>query len=144
MTTIATDGVTMAADGLVTAEHIVEATAYRKVEQLEDGRVVGCAGVLTSCEAFRNWLRDGQGDPPELDEEFTAIVADGTREVVVYDQKCRALRLPVPYAAGSGAHLALGAMLAGKCPTEAVQIACDRDVFSGGTILTLKAESSTS
>lgn len=137
MTTLATDGTEMAADGLVCAGNLVSATDCPKIERLSDGRIVGAAGDLISAEAFRRWMRDGQGELPLLDEEFEGVVADGSSHVVVYDFRCRPLRLPTPYAAGSGRELAMGAMLAGKSPTEAVEIACTRDVYSGGSIITL-------
>lgn len=44
-------------------------------------------------------------------------------------QKC-----PVPYAIGSGANFALGAMLSGKSAIEAIKITAELSPFSGGGV----------
>lgn len=142
MTTLATDGVTIAADGQVTAGHIIEDLARQKVFKLNDGRAIGMAGTLANFDAFKEWFCDPNAEVPALSEDFEAVVIDGSNRVTVYDDKCRPLSMPVPYAGGSGKEVALGAMLAGATPKEAVKIAIQRDVYSGGRIRTITVKAS--
>lgn len=46
----------------------------------------------------------------------------------------------LPAAIGSGSEYAIGAMLAGKTPAEAVEIASKRDLTTAGTITALHLE----
>jgi ATP-dependent protease HslVU (ClpYQ) peptidase subunit len=136
MTTIACDGESMAADGLVCSGSTVFGRNARKIVQLKDGRIVGCAGNARYQGPFAAWLEDG-GDIPEMDDEFEALVLlpDGT--VVSYDHKGRMLPEELPTASGSGREFALAAMDTGATPEEAVKVACSRDMMSGGEIVVL-------
>lgn len=133
MTTIATDGKSMAADGLVTGCGIVHCFSTNKLTKLRDGRLVGGAGSLYDLVAFTAWMEKG-GEPPALTDDFEALVLDKGGNCWTYNCKCYAAPQEVPAVTGSGSALALGAMLAGADPRRAVEIACLRDTHTGGTI----------
>jgi ATP-dependent protease HslVU (ClpYQ) peptidase subunit len=137
MTTIATDGRSMAADGRVCAGATIFGSNAKKIIRLADGRICGCAGNSRYQAPFVAWLANG-GDLPEMDDEFEALVLmpDGT--VVSYDHKGRSLPEELPTASGSGREFALAAMDLGASPEEAVKAACARDTMSGGEITVLE------
>lgn len=133
MTTIATDGKSMAGDGCVSGNGIRHALDFRKVFRLKDGRIVGCAGVSYAIPSFLTWLEAG-GDLPELNPDFEALVLHADGRCLSYNHKGYSIEQPTPAVTGSGGAIALGAMLAGASPAKAVAIACERDTGTGGTI----------
>lgn len=137
MTTIATDGETMAGDGLTVSNGTVFGWNAEKVQQLPDGRIVGVAGGATYVELFLEWLCDG-GDIPDIGEDFEALVLHRDGSVLSYDHKCRSLKEELPTATGSGREIALGAMVVGASPEEAVKAAAERDTSTGGKITVLR------
>jgi ATP-dependent protease HslVU (ClpYQ) peptidase subunit len=141
MTTIATDGKSMAGDGQTThgsADYVVSLVTP-KVVRTQSGRIVGCCGPCGDDELFIEWL-EGGGKKPRLGTGFAAIVLSATEPARVYYNDCTSEVLRSPYAIGSGASWALAAMDMGKSPTEAVAYAATRDVFTGGEIITLSPE----
>lgn len=134
MTTIATDGKSMAGDGLVTSEGTVFGSKCVKVEQLPDGRIAGACGSAYFFGPFIAWLTNG-GDFPELDDSFEGLVLSPDGTCRSYDDKGRSIEEELPVASGSGRQLAIGAMLAGASPAKAVEIAATRDLGTGGTII---------
>jgi len=136
MTTIATDGETMAGDGLVTSGGTIFGRNCVKVFKLKDGRLVGIAGSCHDVEPFLEWLENA-GDKPSLNENFEALVLLPSGVCLAYDERCRAIEEETPTATGSGREIALGAMAVGATAEEAVKAACERDTRSGGTITVL-------
>lgn len=139
MTTIATDGKSMAGDGLVTSGDAIFGYNLVKVRRAPDGRIAGASGTGYDADAFHAWLANG-GDPPKLNEHFEALVLypDGTCRS--YDSDCRSIPEELPSATGSGRLAAIGAMEFGAGPERAVEIACARDAMSGGKITVLHLE----
>jgi ATP-dependent protease HslVU (ClpYQ) peptidase subunit len=136
VTTIATDGRSMAGDGLV-HDHcdVIVNTAHRKVHRLQDGRLAGGAGNSFDVTAWVGWLNGGKtADCPIESDRFSGLILNTDGSVLWVDHKGREELSPVPCSVGSGQDLAYGAMEAGASPEEAVRIACRRDIFSGGTI----------
>lgn len=133
MTTIATDGKSMAGDGFVTGNDLIHSTTEIKVRKLSDGRIVGIAGSAYAHVLFVPWLENG-GDPPELTDDFEALVLHPGGRCQSFNHKCLAIEQPTPAVTGSGGALALGAMLAGASPERAVAIACERNMGTGGTV----------
>ena len=133
MTTIACDGMSMAADSLVTGggERV---GWFTKAARAKDGRIFACAGSAVDSIKFERWMGGAEAESVKLKDEFEALVLniDGTIDWVGSDLE--PLRYFAPMTIGSGAGIALGAMLAGKTPEEAVMIACQRDIKSGGTV----------
>lgn len=139
MTTIATDGRSMAGDGLCTGNGLVHGMAVRKVARLADGRIVGVAGTPYAIPVFLKWIEKG-GDKPKLPDCFEALVLHPDGSCLTYNDDCHSFAQEVPAVTGSGGPLALGAMLAGASPARAVEVAAMRDTCTGGTIIALELE----
>lgn len=136
MTTIATDGKTMAGDGQGDISDTVVAFTRPKVRRLSDGSLFGLSGNGHDADALAAWLIDG-GKPPKLGETMALrLMLNGTLQYI--NEECRPIEIDLPAAIGSGMHLALGAMEAGASPKQAVEVACRRDPFSGGKITALE------
>ena len=136
MTTIATDGKTMAGDSLTSAK--TERLAYGpKIHRAADGSVFGCSGITTKGVKFRRWMTEG-GDKPELGEDFCALSLSPDGKVFYWNDDLEPIEYLAPMAIGSGADYAIGAMLAGKTPAEAVAIAAMRDSATDGQITVLE------
>jgi ATP-dependent protease HslVU (ClpYQ) peptidase subunit len=136
MTAIATDGKSMAGDGLMTGNGAIFSEEEVKVHRLKNGSLVGVCGNSYNAPAFVAWL-DGGEEKPELTEDFEALVLlpDGTCRS--YDNKLRHINVPVPTATGSGQEFAMGAMAVGASPEDAVKAACERCTNCGGKITVL-------
>jgi ATP-dependent protease HslVU (ClpYQ) peptidase subunit len=143
MTTVACDGFWIAADGLVTTESgmIVEFEAA-KLARLKDGSIIGGSGVYHAIDPLRAFLEGDKAEVEVCGGEWDAIrlMPDGTG--LFYCDRHPTLGVPCSWPAvlGSGGSIALGAMLAGKTPKEAVEIAASRDVETGGAIVCLRIE----
>jgi ATP-dependent HslUV protease subunit HslV len=136
MTTIATDGQTMAADGLRKQHGAIIDTDALKLRRLSDGRIVGTCGDVAEGEMVVEWLEAGGGkdDKPTISDDTVALVLNLDGTVEIYDHHCRPIRVPAPIAIGSGCEFAMGALDAGASPQKAVVIATRRDPNSGGRI----------
>lgn len=135
MTTIATDGKTMAGDGQGEACHTIICTNRAKVARLSDGSLFGSAGRGADNIAMIDWLEGGcEGKKPNL-KSFSGLrlFPDGRLE---YWSEEVNVPTPVdaPCAVGSGMDFAIGAMEAGLSPEAAVGIAAKRDPGTGGKI----------
>lgn len=144
MSTIASDGKTIAADGKAVTGH--EVTCLKR-EKMRSGP--GCIYALTGDSAFFvpmiDWYEAG-ANPKELpcgtgvDWAFLVVRMRGV------ERYTSGHAYPVvwgfPVAEGSGAQLAMGAILAGCTPKRAVEIAALRDIYTGGEIavMTIPAE----
>lgn len=140
MTTIATDGVTIAGDGRVTAGDRIVSDSAVKLVRLADGRVAGCCGDTSDCAAFVDWLASGQSGMISVSEDFGALVMLFNRSVQHFDADLSAVTCDLPIAIGSGGDAATGAMMAGAAPGQAVQIAARCDVYSGGVVTVMCCE----
>lgn len=139
MTTIATDGRSMAGDGQREIHGTIVIRDAQKVRRLSDGRIVGTAGDVAFGMAIVEWLEDG-GDPPKLEDGGCVLVLTPAGEVFHIDKYCKLLPVQVPVAIGSGMDMAIGAMEHGASPFEAVTIAARRDPGTGGEIAVLLLE----
>jgi ATP-dependent protease HslVU (ClpYQ) peptidase subunit len=140
VTTIATDGKTLAADGLVTDQETIVSTNASKVRRLPSGDVVGVAGKLVDTITFARWLKDGERGKPDVWDKSEALLLRADGAVFWIDSDGHFAEAPRIAAIGSGAVFALAAMDAGAGPKEAVEIACRRDIHSGGTIIVMEPQ----
>jgi ATP-dependent protease HslVU (ClpYQ) peptidase subunit len=138
MTTIATDGQTMAGDSLTTAGGQVVFDRSVKVRRMKDGTVIGCSGNVTEITAFVRYMEHKNGDRPSVSEEFDALILHPSGKIEWMNNKFEPVQYLAPMAIGSGGDLAIGAMMAGASPKRAVAIACERDTCSGGQIMVLR------
>lgn len=137
MTTVITDGKSMAADGL---SHDRAGTVCQveceKIRRLADGRIVGLAGTPFDLDAFCKWLEDG-GDMPQVEEDFDGLVLERDGQAYAYNRHGRRTHQLLPAGVGSGMDLAIGAVMAGATVEEAVAISIQRHTGSGGKIKVL-------
>ncbi len=138
MTTIATDGKSMAGDTQQSNGHIFGFAV--KVFRAPDGRIFGAAGPSADCRKFERWMMAG-GDEPKVSDKFAGIILnlDGTVDWI--DEDWELIRIMTPCALGSGEYYATGAMEAGATPEQAVAISMKRDTGTGGEITVLHLES---
>lgn len=146
MTTIAyRDGVmagdTLICNGTDTMGHI---TKVYKV----NGFLIGVAGTLRLVVSFWRWAETGLTDESKMpcapnfsllekdnDSGVWGYVVTPSGKIYRYENLGHALPVEADYAAcGSGREYAMGAMGAGKSAFEAVAIACQFDISSGGKI----------
>lgn len=136
MTTIAFDGVTLAADKQATIGNMKRTCT--KVHEI-NGLQVAVSGQLTTGLALIEWVRNGR-DPADFPEDVedeengvsAYLIVIENKQVIVYEAS------PIPiffedtyFASGSGKDFALAAMESGKTAEEAILIASKYDIFTG-------------
>lgn len=138
MTTIATDGITMAADSRVGRNDMIVSNRHMKIARLQDGTLLGLSGRASTLSALVAYF-DGSMPFPKDQGEWAALylTSEGIR-LYSSDAGQAWVWVDPPHAIGSGCELALGAMLAGCSPVKAVEIAAIRDPFTGGPVEVMK------
>lgn len=132
MTTIAYDGKILAADTRYTSNGFVSGHAS-KIVKLDDASYLAVAGCIEFVPILAKWLSGGEKPEIEKDNDFEAIhIKNGI--ATTYSGNLNGYPSLIPYASGSGEPFALAAMKCGKNAYEAVQIACQIDIYSGGDI----------
>lgn len=140
MTTIATDGKCVAFDSLVTGGGtFVFGHIDDKCIEPSPGIIIGAAGRHDDCKAFQEWackeMLSSQNEKPKLGDEFVGIIVDlNAGRCHYYTEKLKPLLVNMPFAIGAGDELAIGAMLAGAHPIDAVEIASHHRINTGGDV----------
>lgn len=142
MTTIATDGILICSDGRATSNSdAIQTNDAIKIVQFY-GRIYAATGPECLLAPLAEWHNAG-ADPNSTpvrgeDGGWALLVIDdhyGEARMRLYDSEAP---YPVvvgpPYVMGSGGRWAMGAMLAGVDARRAVEIACLKDVYSGGEL----------
>lgn len=132
MTTIATDGQTMAADGRLTSLDIVFNSQCNKLRRLRDGSIAAGAGESGAIRKIIAWVEDGGTQPKTKGARVLVLRPNGKLELA--DGGDGLIEVEAPIGIGTGGDIAIGAMEAGASPAEAVAIAARRDPFTGGDI----------
>ena len=134
MTTIAYKDGWMVGDMLSVRHDSGVGTNQRKVWK-SDGHLMGGAGGYAQLIEARDWFLDGmEGDPPVSDgTAFMIVGPDNPEQVFVFDGKIPFIE-KAPFALGIGRDYALGAMAAGADAIEAVGIASDYCIRTGGEL----------
>lgn len=139
MTTIAWDGMTLAADtrGVVGESLIIES---HKVSRLADGRLYAACGRMADLLLVRDWLTAG-GEKPAVDDTFAALLIETSGQAFRLEEKL----IPVPlwepfHACGSGRDFALAAMALGQTAAAAVLLAMRFDIWTGGHVESVTLE----
>lgn len=138
MTTIATDGKTIAADGLAVSNSTVMARSVNKVVQ-RDGKLYAMTGTSALFEALIAWhiagSRPSEVPTAHADCSWELLVIDGEgRGYSFHKMAPYANEVEFPTAFGSGRVEAMAAMMAGATPKRAVEIAAVLDIHTGGAI----------
>lgn len=136
MTTIAYDGVTLAADRMATSGHLKHTTT--KIHRFNNIRM-GTCGDLRAGVALIEWAKNGfvPEEFPEIagndeDPTFLLVIKDEELGVILYEGTPTPIHFEDPYfAMGSGSHIATAAMALGKSAEEAVQLAEELTTGSG-------------
>lgn len=133
MTTIASDGRSIAADRLITSsEQLLGETT--KVYTAKDGSFFASAGNASDCDCYEAWKKGTLKERPDIEcDSFEAMILRKNK-VYLVDKNLIEIEVFTPQAIGSGGNLALGAMLAGATPQEAIEFAAERDLFTGGGV----------
>lgn len=134
MTTIAWDGVVLAADRrTVWGNTPTEAEKVFKVTRNGATFLFGCAGLARDAYAYQRWAF-GEIDRPEF-TEFTVMCIDEQRRIWTATEKMMWVQVRKSmWAVGSGCDYALGAMAARKSAREAIVIASGLDINTGGGV----------
>jgi len=138
MTTIVTDGLSIAADGQSTSGSEITRTRSQKI-LVRHGRVYAFCGGTAIREALIAWHHAG-ADPatyPVVDDKFAAtmLVLEAPMRGTYYATEVRRPDpVEFPFAMGTGQDFATGAVLAGASVQRAVEIASLRDIYTGGEI----------
>lgn len=128
MTTIAVKDGIMAADSMVSSSYGRKATKIRKIR----GSYYGVAGNWDDALQFFEWREKG-GDPPSMDDISALEIR---KKTLYYWSGSVAEKIKPPYAIGSGADIAMGAMSFGATAEEAVKLACKLDDTSCLPVIT--------
>lgn len=136
MTTIATDGCTIAADGMSQHHGTIVRTTAQKLHRLPDGSVIGGAGEVTLLNRAIRAIRDGEKGGEHLVGEYSLLRLHPSGRVDLYDGTgtLDPLIMDGPSAVGSGMDFALAAMKAGASAQRALRIASELDPHTGGRV----------
>lgn len=140
MTTIAFDGVTIAADSLQTFGCQRAPGTFAKL-RWHNGVLFAVTGASGAFTALVQWYFAGAAPEkaPKVDgATWTLIVINGGDASVYTSTVPYAEPLSAPFAYGSGADFALGAMAVGATAAEAVAAAVKLDVWSGPPITSFR------
>lgn len=135
MTTIAyRDGI-LAADTQGQVGHTKDPFPVRKIHVLSNNTVLALCGAIAELEILKIWIENGmQGPPPEL-QESTGIHFVDQDNIWVYELGGR-FKFEGEFGAwGSGATVALAAMMLEQTAVEAVALAMKLDTYTGGQIV---------
>lgn len=156
MTTISYKDGIMCSDGRMSLGDMIIKDDTEKVFWVNN-HLVGVCGRARAINTFVTWLQkmtdyhivnQEVGElvdlvPPALedDEGYSALVVTPSRQVLMYEGNTPIdMGLDVPMSVGSGSCFALAAMKAGSSAKEAVKVACELDVYSGGEITVVQLE----
>lgn len=140
MTTVATDGFSIAADGRTSAGSRIVDDNSKKLHRLPDGSIVGQSGRCSHAQDAIAELTDAIREdrrPRPMRGDYTLLRLYPEGRIITYDSELVELETPAPAAAGSGTAYALGALHHGASPIEAVRIAKRLDSASGGRVQTM-------
>ena len=133
MTTIAYDGKTIASDKRqCIGTTPMSVTKIFKVSKNKRWKVVGASGNAFRVNPIIEYiLGQTKKAPEQYDEPGDILLIDKENKLWIMNGRQVAVEAPVPFAIGSGADYALGAMAAGKTASEAVAIAATLDINTG-------------
>jgi hypothetical protein len=135
MTTIAWDGRFLAADTLMVQGGGYRTPAHFDKLRLGAGKVAyGITGVASRFGSWVRWHADGEPLPTGDDKSGNFLVLTPEGIEVCNLAEPYLLRVPAPDAWGMGCEYAIGAMLFGATAVEAVAVAIQANVHTGGLV----------
>jgi len=130
-------------DGVLAADRLCDSYPGKfeaqKILLLKSGGVLAGAGDRADIEKFYRWYDAGQpeGKEPKLTDGSMAILIAELGQPLLYANESM---FPIVmdtvdfYAIGSGSNYAIGAMAMGADAIQAVRVACQHEIYSGGAI----------
>lgn len=113
-----------------------------KIIRLDDGSLLGCAGVCAVIDSYVAWAKAGfphdeKPEPAETSDEFGGILAVSPDEVWLIDHRFRRERLQAPYMVeGVGVEFGYGCLLTGASASETVALAIKHVAHCAGRVVT--------
>ena len=138
MTTICTDGETVAADMLITDNSLKHGTVS-KLARAKDGSVIAGCGSPFDLDSFVEWYNSDQKEPWSQADESEFLVLSPGGVIRCFNHLGRSYIATAPQAIGSGAGVAYGALEMGASPKQAVQVASKYDYRTGGGVESMSA-----
>jgi hypothetical protein len=126
------------------SEDLIVSDRCEKLFYAKDGSVVGCSGDSGMSELVRKWFEAGEpfDEIPKVPEDrnidFAALVLRPDGRVQYVGMAFAPIDFEVPAAIGSGSEVAIGLMLSGKSPAQAVAAVASRVTSVGGPVRTRK------
>lgn len=155
MTTIAIKDNKVASDSQMTSGYTISSLEVEKVVDI-NGCIVSGAGSFAQIVKFRQWFMEhsdaliAQQDNPNVHiplpedlqgGDFLGLVLYPDGELYLYEGRTDvAYEVEQPFSIGSGSDFAIAAMKSGSSAEEAVKIATELDVFSGGEVKVFELE----
>lgn len=133
MTTVAYKDGMIAADTMIT-ENFAVCGQMTKIAKTPDGRLVGASGSAIWAAALVAWARKGKGNPPDCPEESSGILIGKDGSITCLDHGGNVRLVADHIAIGSGTRYAMGVMAYGGTAADAVTVASEIDLFTGGRI----------
>lgn len=133
MTTIVVTSKLMASDTQYTYDGVIQYGP--KIFRLNDGSLAGIAGDSAQGYSLVRWLNEEVPNPPDKVVDTTVVLLRPGGDIWEFTGHLTAFPITAKYhAAGSGMGPALGALDAGATPRRALEVAIQRDIYSGGDI----------
>lgn len=136
MTTIACDGMTVAADGRITSSGEVAHCSAQKMWVYSDCIICG-TGTMSIIPVAAKWVRYGADPneaPPAMEHGWTVWRVSKSGILEYSNTDPYPISYDFPHAMGTGSAYARTAMRLGKTAKEAVEIAAEFDIYTGGAI----------
>lgn len=138
MTTICTDGETIAADMLVTGNGLTHGTVS-KLAKAQDGSIIGIAGSPFDLYSFVEWYEGDRNQPWSAAEDTEILVLSPGGVIQCFNHLGRSFVCTAPQAIGSGAGVAYGALAVGASPKQAIEAASKYDYRTSGGVESMSA-----
>jgi len=135
VTTIAWDGKNLACDSRSLTNDTIDQCETQKIFK-KSGVYYCLAGEYAQALAVMDYLVTKKNEPVFPKPEYQVLVISDTAQI--FDGELHPSPVEPPYAMGTGAQFAYGAILSGKTAKEAVEVAIKLDPYSGGKIRTHK------
>lgn len=134
MTVIVYDGETLASDSLMSGYDVRTGTV-EKIRRLTDGRLFGFSGDYHLYDTVIAYVESERLEAPRGDYSAVVVNLDGSARLIKEGSK--GVKVPVPVTLGSGCIIARAALHCGKGAVDAVKVAIELDVYSGGPVQAL-------
>jgi len=135
MTTIAIGPTSVAFDEQLTINDDLILNGFKDKVRLRKNEIFCIAGVPIMDDLIEWW--DTGCEPTEAPvAEWDLMVWDGHVWTSYSHERPYAVRLPLPYAMGTGSHYAMAALHLGYTPERAVRLAAELDPYTGSRVET--------